>query len=274
MTATPDHDPEAVAEDALLAAYLAGETDDVTTARIEGRLADDADLSARLDALAEARGRLQRLSTVRAPDTARQRLRAQLASEPDPRRRRADRSRPRWLAPAAAAAVALALLGVGSLLGPLAGGEEEAGSAAHGVADAEGNGGASDLQAAGEADAGDTAAGADDAGGGDGAGAVARSAPEAAAQVDSDADIAARLDQLRQRAPQVDPRVRERRLRRRAQLPAARLCVRDLDVAAVDLVDEDGRVTLAVLLRGPTRQIVLLDPRTCVPSRTIAAPPR
>lgn len=52
---------------AVLAAYLDGDTDEVTTARLERRLASDPALGARLDAIAATRMRLQRVDGVPPP---------------------------------------------------------------------------------------------------------------------------------------------------------------------------------------------------------------
>jgi hypothetical protein len=95
---------------------------------------------------------------------------------------------------------------------------------------------------------------------------------QAAAEVAGDAEIAARAERLRADPPE-NLRARERRLREQAGLPMARLCVRELRATTVDLVDEDGRVALAVMIRGASPQIVLLDPRTCAAIRTIPAQP-
>jgi negative regulator of sigma E activity len=68
-------------EGELLAAYLDGETDDVTSARIERRLHTDPTVAAKLDALAHVRARLQRLDEVEPPAGFRERLDARLRSE-------------------------------------------------------------------------------------------------------------------------------------------------------------------------------------------------
>lgn len=283
-------------EGALLAAYLDGDTDDVTTARIDRRLEADAALAARLDAIAATRARLQRLDEVTAPADVRARLRERLDVERaavDTARGRAGHpgrgaARPpaeaerlrRWTtraAPAmAAAAIALVtVLGAAAVLGQLGGGDSEESAGAEVSLDA-GSGAeaaAPEAEAAQEApgdDAADGAAGALEAQSADsGATPAEDGGGPAAAPVEGDADIAARAERLRGDAPE-DLRTRERRLRDRAGLSTARLCVRELEAATVDLVDEDGRVALAVLMRGASPQIVLLDPRTCAAIRTIS----
>lgn len=288
---------DALDEGALLAAYLDGGTDEVTTARIERRLADDDALAERLDGIAATRARLQRLDEVAAPADVRARLREVLHAEraavdgADGAAGRAGRhaardaggpadGRRRWSARAApamaavAAVVLVAVLGAAAVLGQLGtGGSEE--SAGGGVS--------LEADAGAEAGAPQAAAPEDDAAGATGDGAAAMDADgdgtdaargggtdrQAAAEVDGDADIAARAERLRGDPPG-DLRARERRLRDRAGLSTARLCVRELEAATVDLVDEDGRVALAVLVEGPSPQIVLLDPRTCAAIRTIS----
>lgn len=68
-------------EGALLAAYLAADTDEVTTARIERRLRDEPEFAARLDALARTRVRLQRLDQVAPPPELHERLVAAIQAE-------------------------------------------------------------------------------------------------------------------------------------------------------------------------------------------------
>lgn len=275
---------DALAEGELLAAYLDGDTDDVTTARLERRLAVDATLAARLDAIAATRARMQRLAQVSVPDRARQRLHDELERErrAELTSRRADRSTSaaprrarRWRLPTgpaiAAAAIALVtVLGLTSLLGPLGGGGGETQESA---ADAAAEGTAAEDAAAEPADTGDRA-GAAGLGASDEAPeaeAGADAAPSAAFQVTDDAEIAARALRLRADPP-ADLRTRERRLREDAGLPTAPLCVGDLDAETVDLIAEGGRVALAVLL-ADTDEIVLLAPRTCTRIRTISSTP-
>lgn len=281
---------DALDEGALLAAYLDGDTDELTTARIERRLADDDALAARLDAIAGTRARLQRLDEVATPSDVRGRLRRRLDAEravgpsvdgpaggtdrpapSDPAE--VDRGR-RWslrAAPvmAAAAIVLVAVLGAAAVVGQLGvgGAEESAGGDASLEADA-----------GGQAEAPQAAAPQDDAAGEGAAVEADRARSEAArgggdrqaaAKVDGDADIAARAERLR-RDPPADLLAHERRLRDGAGLSTTRLCVRELEAATVDLVDEDGRMALAVLVRGASPQIVLLDPRTCAAIRTIS----
>lgn len=181
----------------------------------------------------------------------------------------------------AAALVLIAVLGTAAVLGQLGlGGSEEWGGAGVSLdAQAEPEGDAPEAAAPGD-DAADPAAGGDagaitaeraasePARGGDSDG--TRREQQAAAEVDGDADIAARAERLRDDPP-ADLGARERRLRERAGLPTSRLCVRELRATTVDLVDEDGRVSLAVMVRGASPQIVLLDPRTCAAIRTISA---
>jgi len=281
---------DALDEGALLAAYLDGDTDEVTTARIERRLADDDALAARLDAIAGTRARLQRLDEVATPADVRGRLRRRLDAErvvgpsvdgpavgtnrpapSDPAE--VDRAR-RWsvrVAPvmAAAAIVLVAVLGAAAVVGQLGvgGADESAGGDA-----------ALEADAGGQADAPQAAAPQDEAAGEGAAVEADRARSEAArgggdrqaaAKVDGDADIAARAERLRGDPP-ADLLAHERRLRDRAGLSTTRLCVRELEAATVDLVDEDGRMALAVLVRGASPQIVLLDPRTCAAIRTIS----
>lgn len=291
-------------EGALLAAYLDGDTDEVTTARIERRLASDDALAARLDSLAETRARLQRLDEVVVPADVRARLRGRLDAErgasggadgrhvhpgrathgaEDPGVTTGIRRARRWsvratpVLAAAAAIVLVAVLGTAALLGQLGMGGTDESAGAEVSLDAQGGAEAGEPQAAAPDDeAADRAAGggagamaaesaaSESARGSDGA----RGDQQAAAKVDGDDDIAARAERLRDDPP-TNLVTRERRLRERAGLPTTRLCVRELRAATVDLVDEDGRVALAVMVRGASPQIVLLDPRTCAAVRTI-----
>ncbi len=277
MSDAREHDTDALGEGELLAAYLDGQTDDVTTTRLERRLALDPDLAARLDALAATRAQLQRLAQVEMPDDARQRLRARLIREREEQTPAAvvRRRRPRWtprLAPlaAAAAVVLVVVVGLASVIpGTVEQGAEES---ADGSAD-------SVEQAAGAADA-EPPAVSDPAAQNDAAanGAAEAEPPAEATQgrvikppaaVDGDAEIAARAERLLQDPP-VSLGARERRLRRRAGLPSDVTCVADLEASTVDLIAEDGRVALAVLLDEEAGQIVLLDPTTCAPIRMIS----
>jgi anti-sigma factor RsiW len=267
----------------VLAAYLDGATDEVTTARIERRLAADPALAARLDELATVRARLQRLSQVRAPDDVRQRLRARLTEErmsdaaTDPARvesapaggEQADRRR-RWMAGVAprlaVAVVALvAIVALGAAAVQLLGGVGASGSGERAaVADSDGGGEAA-QEDAGAAEGRDQAATSPDA-----------MPSEAAAAADvptvrRDQQVIARALRQERRTPR-ELRARERRLRRRAGLPTDQLCVTDLEGRTVDLVQRDGRLVLAVLV-PPGDQIVLVDPRTCAPERTIPVVP-
>ena len=285
---------DALDEGALLAAYLDGGTDEVTTARIERRLSDDDALAERLDSIAATRARLQRLDEVAAPADVRARLREVLHAEraavdgagaagragrhaardpggPADGRRWSARAAPAMAA--AAAVVLVAVLGAAAVLGQLGtgGSEESAGGGVSLEADAGAEAGAPQAAAPEDDAAGATGDGAavDADGAGTDAGRGGGTDRQAAAEVDGDADIAARAERLRGDPPG-DLRARERRLRDRAGLSTARLCVRELEAATVDLVDEDGRVALAILVEGPSPQIVLLDPRTCAAIRTIS----
>jgi negative regulator of sigma E activity len=289
MPDDPQIPPDAVDDGELLAAYLDGETDDVTTARLERRLTDDPELAERLDAIAVVRVRMQRLSEITAPDAARQRLRVELArarggddpavagaplgteiSAPAPgddavqprgHRRRWWWTRRPGSALAAAAVVAVAVFGVATLLRPVGGGISEEALVADDDTAVEAAG--TDDRAADEAGSAALEEQADEAAGDT----TAARAPAAA--VDGDGEIAARAREL-QRDPPDDLLARERRLREGAGLPTERLCVAELDAVTVDLVDEDGRVALAVLL-SDVDEIVLLVPRTCAAIRTIPA---
>ena len=289
--------PGAADEGALLAAYLDGDTDELTTARIERRLASDDAFAARLDALAATRARLQRLDEIVVPPAVRTRLHERLdaeraASGDTDRRHVPGRAAPlgtedpgmttevrrarRWparAAPALTAAAAIAVvavLGAAAVLGQLGTGGT-AGSAEDEVSLQDQDGAAEEApQAAAPAEeaAGDGATTAEHAASKAARGGGTRGDQPAAAKVEGDADIAARAERLRD-DPSSDLRARERRLRERAGLPTARLCVREVRATTVDLIDEDGRVALAVMVRGPSPQIVLLDPRTCAAIRTI-----
>ncbi len=283
MSDPRDHDVDALDEGELLAAYLDGETDDVSTRRLERRLADDVALAARLDALAATRAQLQRLGQVEMPDDVRQRLRERLARERAPEtpavapRTRRQRWRARFAPIAAAAAVALVavvgLASVGPSLG--GGGTEEAGESAA-MAEPEAPPPELSAPAAGAAEderAVDSAVGEEAADGTGGRDEAAEQSQDGVARapvtVDGDAEIAARAERLLEDPP-ASLRTRERRLRRRAGLPIEPLCVADLEASTVDLIEEDGRVALAVLLDRGADQIVLLDPQTCAPIRTVS----
>ncbi len=283
MSDAREHDGDALDEGALLAAYLDGETDDITTRRLERRLADDPALAARLDAVATTRAQLQRLAQVTMPDDMRRRLHAHLEQERTPATPAATpATRRRWwsagIAPVAAAAAVLlvAVIGVASLAPLFVGGGEEAAVESAGTTDEAAPEAAPRLQA--EADAAEDqqtagAAGgepsAEDPGAPDTAGAGRDGVGTAPVTVEGDAEIAARAERLLEDPP-TSLRARERRLRRRAGLPAQPSCVADLEASTVDLVDEDGRLALAVLLDGDAEQIVLLDPQTCAPIRTVS----
>lgn len=274
MRDTNDTDTGALDEGALLAAYLDGDTDDVTSRRLERRLGDDPRLADRLDAIASTRAQLQRLGDVTMPADARQRLRQRLAHDRTAPSTATDAQRQSWttrLVPvvAAAALVLVAVLGATAVIPALSlGGDESAGEAAVGDDAAQleaADGRNAESGAAPQALADEPA---DEARAGS-----ANEAPAGPSRppvtVGGDADIAERAARLREDPP-TSLRRRERQLRRQAGLPVARTCVRDLDVSTVDLITEDGRTSLAVLLDDDSGQIVLLDPATCAPIRTIS----
>lgn len=278
-------DPQTNAPDEgeLLAAYLAAETDDLTSARIERLLLDDPQVADRLDALARTRQRLQRLDDVRPPPGFRERLDIRLRAERDAqtdggghdaageRSRRGrwfDRRRFASLA-AAAALVLVAVIGGASLLRVGGSVEQSAETAADSAAEAPADAPAAEPFAApdsgGEAAAGGDAAGAPQQlpGETDEDGAAARTLPQVAA----DADIAARLrDEARSTD---DPAIREADLRQRSGLRAQPLCLADVDAAAVDLVERNGRTLLTALVSDDGRRhVALFDPQNCTQLRT------
>lgn len=293
MTDSHDTEANALAEGELLAAYLDGATDEVATRRLERRLADDADLAARLDAIAAVRAQLQRLPGVTVPTAVRERLHERMAEERTPPAAAAAPARRPWwtvrLAPIAAAAaiVLVAVLGAAAVLPQLTGGDAEksggdSGAEAADVAmddeagGGEGGGGAEDGGAAEDSGAQDEAAAAPQTlsdgttdGSPTGSEAAAERDATGAAAVRDDADITARAQRLLDDPP-ADLGRRERRLRRAAGLGVQRSCVGDLDAATVDLVIQDGRTSLAVLLDDGAGQIVLLEPQTCAPIRMIS----
>lgn len=277
-------DPQTNAPDEgeLLAAYLAAETDDLTSARIERLLLDDPQVADRLDALARTRQRLQRLDDVQPPPGFRERLdirlRAERAAQTDggghaagERNRRVRSSDRRRFASFAAAAVLVlvAVIGGASLLSVGGSVEQSAETAADSAAEAPADAPAAEPFAA--PDSGGEAAGGGDAadapqqlpGETDEEGAVARTLPQVAA----DADIAARL---RDEARSTDaPAIREADLRQRSGLRAQPLCLADVDAAAVDLVERDGRTLLAALVSDDGRRhVALFDPQNCTQLRT------
>jgi hypothetical protein len=288
-------DPQTGAPDEgeLLAAYLAAETDDLTTARIERRLLEDPQAAARLDALARTRQRLQRLEQVQPPPGFRARLDARLRAEratPHEHTARAGtrvssvrRERSRRFAPLATAAalVLAAVLGGVTLLNSIGSVEESAESADQVTDTAADQPAAQDEPLAAEPfaapESGEQGAaggessgadGADESSGADGAGADRDDAGTLDAragtlpQVTVDADIAARL---RDDARTTDePALREADLRERSGLPPQPLCLAGSDAAAVDLVERDGRVLLVALAPGGEgSRVVLFDPGDC-----------
>jgi len=285
-----DPQTDAPDEGELLAAYLAAETDDLTSARIERRLVEDAQVSARLDALARTRQRLQRLEQVQPPPGFRARLDARLRAEratPHAQAVRAGarvssvrRERSRRFAPLATAAalVLVAVLGGVALLNSVGGSAEESAgqvtdTAADQPATAEeplaaepfaapesGEQGAAGGESSG-ADGG-AAADQDDAGTLD---ARAGTLP----RVDADADIAARLRDAAQATD--EPALREVDLRERSGLPPQPLCLAGSDAAAVDLVERDGSALLVALTPGGEgSRVVLFDPGDCTRLRAFA----
>ena len=285
-----DPQTDAPDEGELLAAYLAAETDDLTSARIERRLVEDAQVSARLDALARTRQRLQRLEQVQPPPGFRARLDARLRAEratPPAQAVRAGarassvrRERSRRFAPLATAAalVLVAVLGGVALLNSVGGSAEESAgqvtdTAADQPATAEeplaaepfaapesGEQGAAGGESSG-ADGG-AAADQDDAGTLD---ARAGTLP----RVGADADIAARLRDAAQATD--EPALREVDLRERSGLPPQPLCLAGSDAAAVDLVERDGSALLVALTPGGEgSRVVLFDPGDCTRLRAFA----
>ena len=276
------HDPQTNAPDEgeLLAAYLDAETDDLTSARIERLLQQDPQAIAKLDAIARVRARLQRLDDVVPPEDLRERLDARLRAErtrytehgvarrAPAARQPASRAR-RWnqrLAPRAAAAglVLLAVIGGAALLLPRSGSDsmgataEEAGGAGEAPASAPRLGGednstyAEGAEGTIEQDAGQPA--------------DTQAALELQ-RVRTDADIAARLDRRAQRTQ--DAAARETRLRRRAGMPTAPICLSDIDATAVDLVELDGEPVLSALVPDPDgSKVALFDLQTCARLRT------
>lgn len=288
-----DHrDPRSNAPDEgeLLAAYLAAETDEVTTARIERLLREDPRVAARLDALARARERMQRLDEVSPPAGYRDRLTARLRDERAARTTPAERTArsadggpaahqvqpaagdgrdrrraapPAWvrrLSPAAAAAALVLVAVVGGSMLFRAGSAEDTAGTAEIQADAPADGAVpaepfSAEEAAG-VDADDERAQAGEAG---------AAAPPAAA----DDDIVSRLRGVVPRTD--DPRAREADLRAQAGLPLDPLCLEEIDPVAIDLVERDGRLQLTALIEpdGAAR-VEVFDPLTCERVRTFS----
>ena len=305
-----DPQTDAPDEGELLAAYLAAETDDLTSARIERQLLEDPEVADRLDALARTRQRLQRLDDVQPPPDFRARLDARLRAERAARaepgsgahtagahaggrsaRTAGDRSHrgrtfdTRWFPPLAAAAalVVVAVIGGTVLLNMSAGtsSQESAGSAADTAVEAEGpvaepfaapdSGG----EGAEGAEGGDAAAG----------GEAAQQELSDRAEQDAGGPDAAAADALPRVAADADittrlldqarstnqPAVREAELRRRSGLPARTLCLTTSAATAVDLVERDGRAVLTALVaEGSRSRVVLFDPGDCARLRAFA----
>lgn len=288
-------------EGALLAVYLAAETDEITTARLERRLRDEPELAARLDALARTRARLQRLDAVAVPPELRDRVAARLRAERDApaatsphtaaRSARTSRGAARHHRPgptqrgrrlsALSVAAGLLLLAVvaggvvvGTLL-PRSGSDE----AAQVTSAAEADGGqigepGERLEApeqapgaAGGADTRDDSAGQGaERSGGSEASAAGTATTADLPETTSDADIAARL---RDATASGDAVRREAQLRRDAELPRRPVCTAGLDTTAVDLVMRDGQTLLTALVTEDDRPtIVLFDPNDCARVRT------
>lgn len=278
-------DPQRNAPDEgeLLAAYLDADTDDLATARIERRLREDAQVAARLDALARTRARLQRLDEVAPPPELRQRLDARLRAEraavDDTTGRApsktvhadsADRQRRRWFAPLAAAAALMFAAAIGGaalfdLLPQTTSGGESAGTSPETSGDAAAPMAAPDSAredaGAEEAEEADDAEELDE---------QTRAADGAMIPpVTADTQIAARL---RRRVPQGDdPAAQEAELRANAGLGTDQLCLTGVEADAVDLVERDGRPLLATLERREAgSQVTLFDPVTCATVRTFS----
>jgi negative regulator of sigma E activity len=278
------HDPQTNAPDEgeLLAAYLAAETDDITSARIERLLRQDPQAITKLDAIASVRARLQRLDDVVPPDGLRERLDARLRAERTHHAKHGDARRApvdhqsasrvrRWnqrLAPIAAVAVLVLLAVVGGaalLSGGMAGStDDSAGAAAEGEADAPLSAprfGTEENEAEAAQQGGAMEQDKDRA--------VEPQAAVELPRVRTDADIAARLGRRAQRT--LDPPAREARLRRRAGMPTAPICVSDIDATAVDLVELDGQPVLAALVADDGgSQVALFDLQACTRLRTFA----
>jgi hypothetical protein len=276
------HDPQTNAPDEgeLLAAYLDAETDDMASARVERLLRQDPQAAAKLDALAHTRARLQRLDDVAPPEGYRERLDARLRAERTPGARHGDvrrapvarqaGGRARWWNDrvaqlvAVAAVVLLAVVGGAALLNLSQVGSGDAAS------------GGAEIEARAPADS-DSAQqyGADDRGSeaaeslaeGGGTGAIPSGAAQALPQVSTDADIAARLHRRTQSTD--DPAASEAELRQRAGMPATPVCLRDIDAAAVDLVELDGQPVLTALVtHRDGARVAIFDPQACARLRT------
>ena len=102
----------------MLAAYLAGELDDVSTARIERALLDDAELRAQLDGIHDTVIALRQVDDVEPPADLRQRLTDHLTNLEQPpaakpkRTARERQSQPAWWRRPITAAAAFALVGI------------------------------------------------------------------------------------------------------------------------------------------------------------------
>jgi hypothetical protein len=273
------HTPRSDAPDEgeLLAAYLDAQTDEVTAARVERLLRQDPQAAARLDAIARTRARLQRLDDVVPPDGFRQRLDARLRAEragsasaqPAQAAHRA-RTERRWFRPlvAVAALVLVAVVGGGTVLSLVtaSGDSAESGSAFDTAAEAPASGDQAPLSGG---DEGMAAERQDDAVGAEEEAQAPSTADAAAPHVDSDADIARRLQAPEGLAQEVP--VREAELRAGAGLPVEPACLADGDATAVDLVERDGELLLVALVdSGDGAHVVVFDPSTCTRLRTFA----
>jgi anti-sigma factor RsiW len=278
------HTPRSDAPDEgeLLAAYLDAQTDEVTSARVERLLRQDPRAAARLDAIARTRARLQRLDDVVPPDGFRDRLDARLraeraesasaqpaqAAQPPSHRARTER---RWFRPlvAVAALVLATVVGGGALVNLFAAssGSESADSAFDTAAEAPASGDHAPLSGGDEGTAAERQA--DGAAGAEEEAQAPSMADAAAPHVDSDADIARRLqtpEGLAQNVP-----VREAELRAGAGLPVEPACLTDRAATAVDLVERDGELLLVALVdSGDRARVVVFDPSTCTRLRSFA----
>jgi hypothetical protein len=118
--------PDPAIDDAQLAAYLAGDLDEVTARRIDARLAADAALGARLDRVHDVLVGLTRPDATSPPPGLADRVRAHVAEEVRPSApARPRRSVNAWVGGVAAGLVAVALVG-GTVLIGLPGGDDEA----------------------------------------------------------------------------------------------------------------------------------------------------
>lgn len=172
--------PEDVTDEQL-AAYLAGDVDDLTARRIDARLAEDAELGRRLDRLGDTLVALRSPDEVEPPEGLRERLRERTDAVASPPAAAPTR---RWygaVGAVAAGIIALALLGGLANLGVLGGGAEDSAEVATDTMDAP------EQRASDEAAESDGAAGSDDAAGSDESAGSGESAGDADAPTTQDA---------------------------------------------------------------------------------------